>query len=351
MEQSSKAEMVMPDRREWMGEQQDFNQTKTRNILKVNQRPPLLLNIALALQHLRCWSLSGHLKLPLYPVVGRLSVLLSVLLVWVVCAPLQHCGHITLHSVSELLFKNKLNTPPFPYWKAVNTSNQFSPDSTAAWLILPYPGLGLPLLSGDSIAAGIAAGLSSCISSQAVYVLTARLLNAPTPPAQACNRGLSVEGLGSVITGLMGAPVGFCSSVPNACAVLSVTYTVASATGITYLQYTDIDSGRNIFNTGFTVFMSLVLPRWFRSQPGFISTGTLSEKGFERDQSTRKIQSLADKALENRQSLVAVYEAPQPVRKVLDLPGLRSFPFCACRSLEMEKMTVTAAEISGLLPH
>lgn len=80
-----------------------------------------------------------------------------------------------------------------------------------------HAGLGLPLLSGDSIAAGIAAGLSSCISSQAVYVLTARLLNAPTPPAQACNRGVSVEGLGSVLSGLMGVPVGLCSSVPNAC--------------------------------------------------------------------------------------------------------------------------------------
>ncbi|KAF5894961.1 solute carrier family 23 member 3, partial [Clarias magur] len=154
--------------------------------------------------------------------------------------------------------------------------------------------LGLPLLSGDSIAAGIAAGLSSCISSQTVYVVTARLVKAPTPPAQACNRGLSVEGLGSVLAGLMGVPVGLCSSVPNACmislsqcgsratvqlaavmllgAVLSVTYTVASATGLTYLQYTDVDSGRNIFNTGFTVFMSLVLPRWFRMQSGFIYT-------------------------------------------------------------------------------
>lgn len=58
-------------------------------------------------------------------------------------------------------------------------------------------------------------------------------------------------------------------------AVLSVTYTVAAATGITYLQYTDVDSGRNIFNTGFTVFMSLVLPRWFRMQSGFIYTGRM----------------------------------------------------------------------------
>ncbi|XP_017325892.1 solute carrier family 23 member 3 [Ictalurus punctatus] len=375
-------------------------------------------------QHLRCWTLSAHLKLPLYPAISMLSVLLSVLLVWVVCAALQHCGRITPHSASELLFKDDLNATPFQDWTTANSSNLLSPDPKAAWFMLPLPDLGLPLLSGDSIAAGIAAGLSSCISSQAVYVLTARLLKAPTPPAQACNRGVSVEGLSSVLAGLMGVPVGLCSSVPNACmtslsqcgsratvqlaavmlmvlglflqltqlltsvplaihgAVLSVTYTVAAATGITYLQYTDVDSGRNIFNTGFTVFMSLVLPRWFRMQSGFIYTGvrsldiflqsclmlpvflvsllaflldhtvsgTLSERGLERDQSTRKIQSLADKPQENSQSLVTVYDPPQPVRKVLDLPGLRNFPFCACRSLELEKITVASAEMSSLLP-
>ncbi len=39
------------------------------------------------------------------------------------------------------------------------------------------------------------------------------------PPAHACNRGLCMDGLGSVLSGLMGAPVGLCSSVPNACVI------------------------------------------------------------------------------------------------------------------------------------
>lgn len=77
----------------------------------------------------------------------------------------------------------------------------------------------LPLLSVKSIAAGVAGGLSSSISSPAVYVVAARLLKAPVPPAHACNRGLCVDGLGSVLSGLMGAPVGLCSSVPNACVI------------------------------------------------------------------------------------------------------------------------------------
>ncbi len=58
-------------------------------------------------------------------------------------------------------------------------------------------------------------------------------------------------------------------------ALLGVTYTLAVATGITYFQHADVDSGRNIFNIGFTVFMSLALPRWFRLHSSFIHTGVV----------------------------------------------------------------------------
>ncbi|XP_026876908.2 solute carrier family 23 member 3 isoform X2 [Electrophorus electricus] len=375
-------------------------------------------------QHLRSWSLPARLRFLHVPTLSTLSVLLSMLLVWAVCAALHHCGHIRIHTVPELLLKRTdFNMTRIRSWAVENSSSLPSPDLTAPWLSLPFPGLGLPLLSGQGIAAGVAAGLSSCVSSSAAYVLSARLLKAPTPPAWACNRGLSVEGLGSVLAGLMGAPAGICSSVANACtlglsqcgsrgtvqlsgvmllilgmflpltqlltsiplaihgAVLSVTYTVATATGITYLQYTDVDSGRNIFNTGFVVFMSLVLPRWFRMQLGFIHTsvpvldvflqsclmlpmflvgflaflldhtvsGSLSERGLERDQSTMEIHSLADKQQGSVQSLEAVYQPPEPVRRLLRLPGLWLLPFCACRSPVMEKVVVTSPETFSLM--
>ncbi|XP_076858783.1 solute carrier family 23 member 3 isoform X2 [Brachyhypopomus gauderio] len=376
-------------------------------------------------QHLRCGVLPARLRSLHFPPISRLSILLSVLSVWCVCAALHHCGYIRMYSVPELLLlKTDVNVTLIQPRPVGNSSRLPSPERTEPWLSLPLPGLGLPLLSSQGIAAGVAAGLSSCVSSSSVYVLSARLLKAPTPPAQACNRGLSVEGLGSILAGLMGAPVGVCSSVANACtlglsqcgsrgtvqlaavmlllvglflplihllasiplavhgAVLSVTYTVASATGITYLQYTDVDSGRNIFNTGFTVFMSLVLPRWFRVQSGFIHTGvppldvflqsclmlpvflvgllaflldhtvsgTLSERGLERDQSTMKIRSLADKKQATVQSLEAVYEPCELVRRLLALPGLRYLPFCACRGSQVEKIVVTSPEMFSLLP-
>jgi len=63
-------------------------------------------------------------------------------------------------------------------------------------------------------------------------------------------------------------------------AVLSVTYALAVATGIAYLQHADVDSGRNIFNIGFTMFMSLALPRWFRLHHSFIQTGAKTKRVF-----------------------------------------------------------------------
>ncbi|XP_030642518.1 solute carrier family 23 member 3 [Chanos chanos] len=369
-------------------------------------------------QHLRSCVIPACLRLPVYPVCRMLSVLLSVSLVWGLCASLEHWGHIYFYPLYELHPGMKVsNTTPT---LVLNDTNVIAP---SAWFSFPLSGSGLPLLSGPAIAAGVAAALSVSISSQCVYMLTARLLDSPPPPAAATNRGLCAEGLGSVLAGLMGAPVGVCSSVANACslglsqcgsrstvqvagalllivgvspklahlltciplaihgAVLSVTYTVAVGTGITYFQYTHMDSGRNIFNIGFTVFMALVLPRWCRLQAGLISTGvpsidvilqsfmtlpiflvgllafvldhtvsgSLMERGLDRNENTKEVWSLANRQQGQSHTLEAVYEPPYLVKKFLNLPGLRVIPFCACRKPEGQEVVATPQEISSLL--
>ncbi|TRY94845.1 hypothetical protein DNTS_025185 [Danionella cerebrum] len=349
-------------------------------------------------QHLRSYQ---HLSVIL--ICRRLSVLLSVIGTWTVCAALMRWGNIHLNSVTQIML-NK-----------ANSTSQHSPDfifpnHSLPWLDFPLPAWGLPLLSGRSIAAGVAAGLSASISSPAVYVLAARLLRAPVPPAHACNRGLTVDGLVSVFSGLMGAPVGQCSSVSNACvislskagsrstvqiagvllsilglsprlaqilcsiplaihgAVLSVTYALAVATGITYFQHTDVDSGRNIFNIGFTTFMSLALARCvdvllqsLLTLPVFLVgvlafllehtvSGSLLERGLVRDEGSQKIQSLADQQQGFSHSPDPAYDPPTAVLKVLDLRGFRTVLFCAYRSSPVEEVLVTEPEMSSLLP-
>ncbi|KFQ16608.1 Solute carrier family 23 member 3, partial [Leptosomus discolor] len=146
-------------------------------------------------------------------------------------------------------------------------------------------------------------------------VVCGRLLRAPRLPPHACNRGLCAEGLGSLLAGLLGTLGGTAASIANACTagltqagsrlsvqvsalvcvvlglsprlaglftriplavhggVLCVTYAVAVGTGISYFQYADIDSGRNIFIVGFTMFMALLVPRWFGATPAPLATG------------------------------------------------------------------------------
>ena len=51
----------------------------------------------------------------------------------------------------------------------------------------------------------------------AVYCLSSQFLDAPRPPAHACNRGLLSEGLGTLTCALLGSPLGVASSAANAC--------------------------------------------------------------------------------------------------------------------------------------
>lgn len=55
--------------------------------------------------------------------------------------------------------------------------------------------------------------------------------------------------------------------------VLGVTQAVVLSTGFSSFHLADIDSGRNVFIVGFSIFMALLLPRWLREAPTSLSTG------------------------------------------------------------------------------
>ncbi|XP_052348691.1 solute carrier family 23 member 3 isoform X3 [Oncorhynchus keta] len=155
------------------------------------------------------------------------------------------------------------------------------------------------------------------------------------------------------------------TSVPLAIygALLSVTYTIAVATGVRYFQFTHIDSGRNIFNIGLAVFMSLVLPHWFRMQTVFIDTGmvsvdvllhslltspvllvgilaflldnTVSGSSSERGLDSAEMEKTGWTSVNSEpgyhQEVELIYESPYLLRRLWKLPWLRTAPFSACR--------------------
>lgn len=47
-----------------------------------------------------------------------------------------------------------------------------------------------------------------------------------------------------------------------------------TAVGLSNLQFVDMNSSRNLFVLGFSMFFGLTLPNYLDSNPGAISTGT-----------------------------------------------------------------------------
>ncbi|NXT22255.1 S23A3 protein, partial [Syrrhaptes paradoxus] len=236
---------------------------------------------------------------PSVPTLRTFSVLLPFAGVCIVCAILSHL-HVPWESLDQAMAQLSWANSTFH----------------APWLRIPYAGeLGWPLLTARALAVGIAMAIGCSMNSVGCYVLCGRLLQAPRLPAYACNRGLCTEGLGSLLAGLLGTPGGTAASIANACAtgltqagsrisvqasalacmvlgmsprlaglltriplaihggVLCITYAVAVGTGISYFQYADIDSGRNIFIVGFAMFMALLVPRWLGAAPAHLATG------------------------------------------------------------------------------
>ncbi|XP_021254341.1 solute carrier family 23 member 3 isoform X3 [Numida meleagris] len=268
-----------------------------------------------------------------------------------------------------------------------------------------------PLLTPRALAVGIAMAFGCSINSVGCYVLCGRLLRAPQPPPHTCNRGLCIEGLGSLLAGLLGSAGGTAASITNACAggltqdgsrlsvqlsalvcvmlgmsprlvgllahiplavhggVLCVTYAVAVGTGISYFQYADIDSGRNIFIVGFTMFMALLVPRWLSVAParlvtgwvpldllflsllmmpvfltGFLSfflentvSGTLEERGLLADHVQWKPGTSAGQPRRERGKASPVYGLPTRLRRLLP-SSCKAFPCCfLCPGSEDEK--------------
>nr|XP_033803245.1 solute carrier family 23 member 3 [Geotrypetes seraphini]XP_033803246.1 solute carrier family 23 member 3 [Geotrypetes seraphini] len=245
----------------------------------------------------------GFVQKTYFPVFRMFSMLLPISCIWIVHGILNHFGKQT--ELQGLALEN-LST-------AENTT------LASPWIKVPYPGeAGWPLLNIQALSMGTVLAITSSINSLGCFVLCSRVQQAPPIPRHACNRGICMEAIGNLLSGILGSVSGAACSVPNVgaigltkagsrhsvqlCAllcvllgmsprltellttiplavhggVLSVSHAVTVGAGISYFQYTDIDSGRNIFIVGFTVFMALLVPRWLSATTSHITTGWCS---------------------------------------------------------------------------
>ncbi|XP_072434436.1 solute carrier family 23 member 3 [Chiloscyllium punctatum] len=366
----------------------------------------LVLQVMLLSQHLcSChipvcrWKRSkGFVVETYFPLFRIFSLLLPILFLWTLCGILQE-GNI-------------LNPYPPGGSRGILQSNG---TGLVPWFNVPIPGeWGAPTINVRSTYIGVIMALGTSIGSLGCYVMCAKVMGCLHPPRDAVNRGIFLEGLGSCVGAFLGGITATSSSVANVGAlaltqaesrhsvqiaavlcillgmsakltyvlttipaavhggVLSVTYTMAVSVGISYFQYTNIDSGRNIFIIGFTMFMALLTPHWFIRNPDYIVTGvesvdiflmavfmmpviqggilaflldntvtgTLEERGL-----VTRFPSFKPKPKDG----IKVYQLPPALQKYL---WVKSFPLCnLCPSSEpTEECVAERQEIENLLP-
>ncbi|XP_070225154.1 solute carrier family 23 member 2 isoform X3 [Bos mutus] len=162
-----------------------------------------------------------------------------------------------------LTVTDALPSAPTAYGYLARTDTKGSVLSQAPWFRFPYPGQwGLPTVSLAGVFGIIAAVISSMVESIGDYHACARLVGAPPPPKHAINRGIGIEGLGCLLAGAWGTGNGTTSYSQN-----------VGALGIT--RYVDLNSSRNLFIFGFSIFCGLAIPNWVNKNPERLHTGIL----------------------------------------------------------------------------
>uniref|UniRef100_A0A8C3XZA7 Solute carrier family 23 member 1 n=1 Tax=Catharus ustulatus TaxID=91951 RepID=A0A8C3XZA7_CATUS len=233
-------------------------------------------------------------------------IILAIMLVWLICYVLTLTG----------VFPSR----PDEYGYKARTDARGEILSVAPWFRVAYPcQWGLPTVTSAAVLGMFSATLAGIIESIGDYYSCARLAGAPPPPVHAINRGIFIEGISCIIAGLLGTGNGSTSSSPNI-GVLGITkvgsrrviqygavimlllgtigkftalfaslpdpvlggmfctlFGMITAVGLSNLQFVDMNSSRNLFVLGFSMFFGLTLPNYLDSHPGAINTGSLDQ--------------------------------------------------------------------------
>ncbi|XP_027402127.1 solute carrier family 23 member 1 isoform X6 [Bos indicus x Bos taurus] len=230
------------------------------------------------------------------------EIVLAIMTVWLLCY--------------VLTLTDMLPSDPTAYGFQARTDARGDIMAIAPWIRIPYPcQWGLPTVTAAAVLGMFSATLAGIIESIGDYYACARLAGAPPPPVHAINRGIFTEGICCIIAGLLGTGNGSTSSSPNI-GVLGITkvgsrrvvqygagimlilgtigkftalfaslpdpilggmfctlFGMITAVGLSNLQFVDMNSSRNLFVLGFSMFFGLTLPNYLDSNPDVINTG------------------------------------------------------------------------------
>ncbi|XVE94824.1 hypothetical protein REPUB_Repub02eG0042900 [Reevesia pubescens] len=188
--------------------------------------------------------------------------------------------------------------------------------SSAPWIKIPYPfQWGTPIFRASHVFGMIGAALVSSAESTGTFFAAARLSGATAPPARVLSRSIGLQGIGMLLEGLFGSLVGTTASVENVgllglthigsrrvvqistafmiffaifgkfgaffasiplpifAAIYCILLGIVAASGITFIQFANSNSMRNIYVLGVSLFLGLSIPQYFAMNTTFDGHG------------------------------------------------------------------------------
>ncbi|CAJ2653662.1 unnamed protein product [Trifolium pratense] len=239
------------------------------------------------------------------PIFERFPVLICVPIIWIYAVILTASG-----AYRDKPFKTQHNC----------RTDRADLISTAPWFMFPYPlQWGAPTFSVGHSFAMMSAVIVSMVESTGAYQAAARLAIATPPPAYVLSRGIGWQGIGVMLDGLFGTLTGSTVSVENVgllgltrvgsrrvvqvsagfmiffstlgkfgavfasipfpifAALYCLLFGVVASVGISFLQFTNMNSMRNLIIIGLTLFLGISVPQLFNqssspSLPGYVHT-------------------------------------------------------------------------------
>lgn len=242
-----------------------------------------------------------------HPILERYALLLCLGVVWAFAAILTVGG--VYNRVKE---QTKMSC----------RTDHSSLISSAPWIKIPYPfQWGTPIFSASSVFGMMGAALVSSAETTGTFYAAARLSGATPPPAHVLSRSIGLQGISMLLDGLFGTAVGTTATVENVgllgltrvgsrrvvqvstvfmiffsifgkfgalfasiplpifAAIYCILYGIVAANGISFMQFTNNNSMRNMYVLGLSLFLGISIPYYFLSYTIEASHGPVNTSG------------------------------------------------------------------------
>lgn len=247
---------------------------------------PMLILLVVVQQYMK------HIHERTYFMIERFSLLACITVVWAFAALLTVSG---AYNNAPLLTKQHCRT------------DRSYLMSSAPWIKIPYPfQWGPPIFVASHVFGMMGAALVSAFESTGTHYAGARLAGATPPPAHVLTRSIGLQGVGMLLEGIFGAAAGSTASVENVgllgltrigsrrvvqistgfmiffsifgkfgaffasiplpifAAIYCVLFGLVAAVGISFVQFTNNNSLRNLYIIGLSLFLGISVPQYFK---------------------------------------------------------------------------------------